>query len=222
MALNRRILIGAATLVAVLFAAYLLVVGNGGESGTQTIDRGDPALLEPGPLGDMAVGDEDAPVVMIEYASMTCGACGVFHNGPYKTIKERYVDTGKMRFILREFPLDSVATAAFMIARCAGPERFHGFIDVLFERQAQWAYVQDPMGALMGIARQGGFSDASFQACMENQEVLDHIRVVQQSAQENFAVRSTPTFFINGEKVEGVLSFEDYEPIIEKHLNAAG
>ena len=113
--------------------------------------------------GDMVVGSDDAPVTIIEYASMTCPHCADFHLNTYGKLKEAYIDTGKVRLVFREFPLDGLALQASMLARCAGPKRFFAFIDVLFTQQAGWARASDPMSALARIGRLGGVGAKKFE-----------------------------------------------------------
>lgn len=217
MARNNPLLIAAAIAILVIAAGiyYFTKAGNGSESAAANMP---PELAQEGPLGDLALGAEDAPVTIIEYASLTCNHCAAFHNQVYPMLKEKYIDTGKVRFIARAFPLDPVATAGLMVARCAGDERYFGFLEVLFERQTQWAYSEEPIEKLKDIAKQGGFTDESFDACLKDQELLDHIRDVQKRAYEQLEVGSTPTFFINGEKLEGAVPFAELEEILAKHL----
>jgi len=214
---NKPLLIAAAIAILVIAAGiyYFTGAGNGSESAAASIP---PELAQEGPLGDLVIGAEDAPVTIIEYASLTCGHCAAFHTQVFPQLKEKYIDTGKVRFVARAFPLDPVATAGLMVSRCAGDERYFGFLEVLFERQQQWAYSEEPLERLKDIAKQGGFTDASFDACLKNEDILDHIRDVQKRAYEQLEVGSTPTFFINGEKVEGAMPFADFEKIIAKHL----
>ena len=176
------------------------------------------ALMEPGPLPEMIKGDPDAPVTIIEYASMTCGACGAFHNEVWPTIEERYVDTGQARLIVREFPFDPRAAAGVMLARCAPNDGFFPMIDVLFDRQAQWARAEDARAQLESIARLAGFSQQSFEACLTDQQLLDDVNAVRIRGAEEFGVNATPTFFINGHKYTGVLSVEQMSSIIESLL----
>jgi protein-disulfide isomerase len=178
-------------------------------------------LAVPGPLGDMSLGDPKAPVRIYEYASLTCSHCAAFNQEIFPKLKKDYIDTGKVYYTLRDFPFDPIATAGYMLAHCAGPERYFGFIDVLFATQAKWAFVQDPMNALKAIAKQGGFSDQSFEACMKNEKIFDHVKSVAERGAKTFGVNSTPTFFINGEKVEGAIPYSELEPIVKKHLPGA-
>lgn len=171
-------------------------------------------LLVAGPLGEKTMGDSNAPVQIIEYASMTCGHCAIFHNTIFPALKENYIDTGKVYFILREFPLDPLSAGAFMLARCAGDTRYFTFIDELFKLQGTWTRTNDPVSALFNISRQAGFTQETFDSCLSNQRLLDGVNWVKNRAETNFDVRSTPTFFINGEMRRGVQSYEVLESII--------
>jgi protein-disulfide isomerase len=181
--------------------------------GTVDMER----LLEPGPLEDKVLGDADAPVTIVEYASMTCGHCGNFHNNTLPTIKERYIDTGQARLILREFPFDPRAEAGAMLARCA-EDNFFAMSDVLFKQQNSWVPVDNAREALLRLARLGGFTQESFEACLTDQALLDDVRSVRARAQNDFGVNSTPTFFINGNKYAGALSVDEMSAIIDSML----
>jgi protein-disulfide isomerase len=173
-------------------------------------------LMTAGPLGEMAQGDEKAPVTIIEYASMTCPHCAAFHQTTYPELKKRYIDTGKVRFIFREFPLDQLAAAGFMLARCAGPDKYFPMIDTLFAQQQTWV-VQRPLAPLLAIAKQAGFSEESFNECLKNQKVLDGIEDVRQRAMK-LNVQSTPSFFINGKPLRGAFTIEEFEKQITPYL----
>ena len=129
-------------------------------------------LMQAGPLGDMAQGDEKAPVTIIEYASMTCPHCADFHATTYPELKKRYIDTGKVRFIFREFPLDQLALAGFLLARCVGPDKYFPMIDTLFQLQKEWV-VQKPLGPLLAIAKQAGMSEQQFNECLQDKKLID-------------------------------------------------
>lgn len=176
------------------------------------------ALLKPGPLGDKVLGDENAPVTIVEYASMTCGHCANFHKSTYPALKEQYIDTGKARFIFREFPLDPVAAAAFMLARCAPADKYFEIVDTMFETQRSWAFTDNPYQSLLDFSKQIGFTQESFEECLTNQGLLDAVNAVKDRGANEFGVNSTPTFFINGEKHSGALSIEDMGKIIEENL----
>lgn len=184
----------------------------------QTVDG--VKLMVPGPLGEMSLGSETAPVTVIEYASMTCGHCARFHADTYEAFKTKYVDTGQARFILREFPLDPLAAAGFMLARAAPGDRYFEMVSLLFETQRQWAYTDDPVTALLGIARQVGFTQESFEAALKNQELLDGVNWVRNRAAQEFGVDATPTFFINGEKKSGALSMDELDAAITPLLKS--
>lgn len=198
-------------------AAVVFAMSSKDESGGQA-GADATALEEVGPLQDMVLGEADAPVTIIEYASLTCPHCAAFHKQIYPKIKSEYIDTGKAKLIFREFPFDSIATAGFMLARCAEPKRYFGFIDVMFEQQSEWLSLGSPMEGIQEIARQGGFSNEQFQECLTDKDVLEGIRWIQERGANEFGVESTPTFFINGVKITGARPFEVLQPIIEEQL----
>ena len=178
----------------------------------------DPAeLAKPGPDGDIVLGSDKAPVTIIEYASMTCPHCAHFSTTTFPELKHRYIETGKVRFIFREFPLDALAAAGFMLARCAGNEKFMPIVETLFAKQSEWV-VQKPVEALRMIAKQFGFAEQSFDQCLANQKVLDSIQAVRDRAVEKLGVNSTPTFFVNGKKLTGDQSIEAITKEIEPYL----
>lgn len=174
-------------------------------------------LMKPGPLPEMSKGSEDAPVTIVEYASMTCSHCATFHNNTLPKLEEKYIDTGKVRMIFREFPFDPRAEAGFMLARCAD-DKYFPMVDALFKQQSNWAPVQDARTALLNIAKLAGFTQQSFEACLTNQELLNDVRAVRQRAANDFDVTATPTFFINGKKYAGALSIEEISAIIDPML----
>ena len=176
-------------------------------------------LNKPGPLGEKFVGDENAPVTIIEYASMTCPHCASFHIKTYPKLKEQYLDTGKAKLLFREFPFDDRALAAFMLARCAADDKYFAMIDVLFEQQAVWAQSNQPAQELFKIARLAGFTQETFNACLQNKDVAAGIHAVKDRAALEFGVRSTPTFFINGEEVAGSQSIEKFQELIDPLIN---
>ncbi|MCB1490674.1 MAG: DsbA family protein [Rhodobiaceae bacterium] len=177
-------------------------------------------LMKPGPLGDEGEGDPNAPVTMVEYASATCGHCAHFHTETYPGLKEKYIDTGKVYFVFREFPLDVLAAAAFMVARCLPKEGYFDFVSLLFEKQSQWAFTDKPVDALFSMAKQAGMTRADFDSCLSNQEMLDGIRWVQDRASKQFGVDSTPTFFVNGTMVKGARSLAEFEDVFKPILGS--
>jgi protein-disulfide isomerase len=176
-------------------------------------------LMQPGPLGEKALGNADAPITMIEYASMTCSHCANFDVKVFPTLKTKYIEPGKLRYILREFPLDPLAAAGFMLARCAG-DKYYDVIDVLFQTQQKWAFTREPLPQLVAIAKQLGFTQQSFDECLANQQILDGIDAVRQRAVEKFGVNSTPTFFINGTIHRGEMTLEETEKVLQPLLKS--
>ena len=174
-------------------------------------------LLEPGALPDKVLGEADAPVTIVEYASMTCPHCAHFHATTLPELKTKYIDTGKVRLIFREFPFDPRAEAGFMLARCSD-DNYFPMIDVLFKQQQNWASVENAKDALLQISKLAGFSQESFEACLTDQKLLDDVRAVQKRGAEEFKVDSTPTFFINGNTYKGALTIAELSAIIDGML----
>ncbi|MFQ5619508.1 MAG: DsbA family protein [Rhodospirillales bacterium] len=169
-------------------------------------------------VAEMTMGRDDAPVTMIEYSSLACPHCAAFHRDVLPRIKETYIGPGKVRLVFRDFPLGGVALAAAMVARCGGPEKYFGFVEVLFRSQAQWARSDNPRRELARVARFGGISQKDFDACLVNEPLMTNIRQRAADAQKTFGIDSTPTFIIDGEKVLGARPFEDFRNAIEKAL----
>jgi protein-disulfide isomerase len=164
---------------------------------------------------DRVLGKADAPVTIIEYASLTCPHCAAFHKDVLPQLKAKYIDTGKVKLVFRDFPLDGRATLAAMVARCARPERYFGFLDALFRSQAQWGRAEDPKKALAQVARIGGMGDAEFDACMKNEALLHSINKSRADGESQFKVNSTPTFIINGKKEESARDLASFEKILQ-------
>ena len=175
------------------------------------------ALLKPGALPDMQLGKDDAKVTIVEYASMTCPHCAHFAATTFPELKTKYIDTGKARYILREFPFDPSAEAGFMLARCA-KDNYFPMVDVLFKQQSNWVGVANTKDALLQISKLAGFTQESFEACLTDQKLLDDVRSVQKRGADEFKVDSTPTFFINGKTYKGAMSIEEVSAIIDPLL----
>ncbi len=167
------------------------------------------------PLPDMVIGNDDAPVTIVEYASMTCPHCKMFHESVLKKLKEKYISAGQVKLIFREFPLDNLAAAAAMLARCATNDKFFPMLDLLFAQQEKWSRTDDPVSELLRISRLAGFSEETFNACLRNQKVLDGITAVRARGAEKFGVQATPTIYIGGEKFSGDLSFDGVSKAID-------
>lgn len=171
-------------------------------------------LIEPGVLPEQFLGKADAKVTMVEYASMTCPHCAHFHATTLPELKKKYIDTGKVRLILREFPFDPRAEAGFMLARCSG-DNYFAMVDVLFKQQMQWAGVENSKDALLQISKLAGFTQEKFEACLTDQKLLDDVRAVRDRGAKDFGVNSTPTFFINGGRYPGAMSIEEFSAILD-------
>lgn len=174
-------------------------------------------LMVPSPLGEQVQGEPNAPVTLIEYAAVTCSHCSDFFVNQFPTLKSKYIDTGKVRFVFREFPLNALDLAGFMLARCAGDGKFFPMVDTLFEKQREWV-VQKPLEPLLAIAKQAGFTKESFDACLTNQKVEDGVKWVRERAAEKFGVSGTPSFFINGKKYSGNPTAADIGKQIDSYL----
>ena len=174
-------------------------------------------LAHAGPAGDIMIGSDKAPVTIIEYASMTCPHCAHFEETTLPELKKRYIDTGKVRYVMREFPLDALAAAGFMLARCAGPDKYETVVETLFAKQPDWV-TQKPIEPLMAIAKQFGFTEESFNACLAYQKVLDDIQAVRDHAVNKLGVNSTPTFFINGKRFTGDQTIDAMAKEIDPYL----
>ncbi len=174
-------------------------------------------LMVPPPLGDRVLGNPDAKVTMIEYASATCPHCAHFSNNTFPKLKAEYIDTGKVKFIFREFPFDDLALAAFMLARCAPKDKYFPMIEVLYEQQQKWTH-NDPKAELFKIAKLAGFTEESFNACLKNTEVAKGIVQGRDKAEKDFGVNSTPTFFINGKILQGNQPIEQFRTMLDAAL----
>jgi protein-disulfide isomerase len=176
-------------------------------------------VAKPGALPEMALGPAKAPVTVVEYASMTCPHCAAFEQNVLPMLRLKYIDTGKVRFVFREFPLDINAAAASMLARCiAGDntEKFYATISLLFKQQDQ--LVAQTLVTLRLIGKQAGMDEQAVEACEKNQAQLDKIAADQKFAFETLKVDATPTFFVNGEKLKGAMSFEELDAKIKSLL----
>jgi protein-disulfide isomerase len=178
-------------------------------------------LMKPTDLPDLTLGAADAKVTVVEYASMTCPHCAHFANDVFDDFKKKYIDTGKVRYIFREFPLDNLAAAVSMLARCAGGDKAIPLIETYYAKQQDWAFASgSPVPKLFDIAKQAGFTQESFDKCLTDQKLLDQITAERTRASDTFGVNATPTFFINGKKLQEAPSIEAFDKVIEPLLAA--
>ena len=167
---------------------------------------------------ERSLGNQNAKVTVIEYASLTCPHCAAFHREPWPEIKKEYVDTGKIKFIFRDFPLDRVALAASMIARCAPEERYFGVINLMFETQATWRNAANPQAALESIGRLAGMPPETLQACIQSRAVFDAVMKQRNDGDKKFKIESTPTILVNGQKINGILNIGRFREVLDKAL----
>jgi len=176
-------------------------------------------VAKPVSLPDIALGSAKAPVTITEYASMSCPHCAAFGENVFPMLRSKYIDTGKVRFVFREFPLDIKAAAASMLARCIADgdaEKFFGVVRLLFQQQD--ALMAQTKNTLMLIGKQAGMSEQAVEICEKDQVLLDKLAADQRFALNVLKVDSTPTFFVNGERLKGSMSFEELEERIKRLL----
>ena len=178
-------------------------------------------LNAPGQLGEKALGASDAPVTLIEYGSFSCPHCAHFANDIFDAFKLKYVDSGKVRFVFREFLRNGVDVAISAVARCAPADRYFDVVDAYFANQDEWMRADDLRQAIFEEAKPFGFTQQSFDACLGNKALLEALDAEMKRA-ESFGVTGTPTFFVNGQKEVGALSMEQWDSIIEPMLASAG
>jgi protein-disulfide isomerase len=184
--------------------------------------QGAADVAKPQSLPDMALGPANATVTVTEYASMTCPHCAAFTETVFPKIKSEYIDSGKIRFVFREFPLDIKAAAGSMLARCIAKDdapKYFAVIDLLFKQQSDWV-MKNTTETLIRIGKQAGLTQQAVEDCLKDQALLDKIAADQKFANEVLKVNSTPTFFINGEMVKGETSFEEFAKKINSLLKS--
>lgn len=177
-------------------------------------------LMRAGPLPDIVLGKEDAPVTVVEYASMTCPHCAAFSKTTFPELKTKYIDTGKVRFVFREFPLDDLAAAAAMLARCidkTNGEKAVAVIEVLFNSQDKWA-VRNPLPQLQQITKQAGLSQQAFDECLKDQTLYNNILAMRERGSKEYKVESTPTLFVNGKMIKGGVELNELAKLIDPLL----
>ncbi len=166
-------------------------------------------------MAEKSMGRADAPVTMIEYASLTCSHCAAFHNETLPEIKKNYIDTGKVRLVYHDFPLGQLAMAAAMVARCSGEKNFFPMIGALFSSQKSWAHSNTPLEALAGIARLSGMSEDDVDDCIDNEQLFGALKSRADQDGKRLGIQSTPTFFVEGTKVPGNLPYKDFKEVLD-------
>ena len=218
MIITRRAFIAALSLTGlaavVRFSPLRLIAGAMAQSASD--------VAKPVSLPDMALGPANATVTITEYASMTCPHCAAFTETVFPKIKSEFIDSGKIRFVFREFPLDIKAAAGSMLARCIAKDdsgKYFAVVDLLFKQQNDWV-TKNTTETLTRIGKQAGLSQQAVEHCLKDQALLDKIAADQKFASEVLKVNSTPTFFINGEMVKGETSFEEFDKKIKSLLKS--
>ncbi len=171
-------------------------------------------------LAERMIGSADAPVEIIAYESFSCGHCAAFHANVYDDLKAQYIDTGNVRFIYRDYPLNLQALLASVVARCADPQRFFGLASLLFHNQNDWLSAQNPNFELGRIGRLAGMNTERMEACINSTELREGIEAIKAGGQDQFDVRSTPSFIINGTLYEGAQTLEQFAEAIDPLLSA--
>ena len=203
---RRTLMLSAAALAFAPYAAFA--------QEAKKIDLTD--LMTPPAEGDMSVGVDTAKVTIVEYASASCPHCAAFHNDVFSKIKTDYIDTGKVKFIFREFPHNDQAMAAFMLARCSPKEKYFPLMDIFFKTQQKW--VPDAYNQLKAIAKQTGMTETDFEACLKNEKVAKAIFEVRDKADKSYGVTGIPTFFINSKSYDGERSYDAIKAILDPLL----
>lgn len=187
----------------------------------ETKDKGKAMLEAASPLGDRVLGKADAPVVLIEYASATCPHCAEFHETLLPQIKAEYVDTGKVKFIFREFPLDNNALAVFMLVRCLPEDKFFATTDIIFKRQQLWAKAPNPGVEVTKIMTEMGMDKATFEACLKKEDLAKTLVEYSKKSAQDFGIKGTPALFVNGEYVDGHKDMTDVKKALDNAIAAA-
>jgi len=171
------------------------------------------ALKAEQPLPDIE-GSAEAPATIIEYASMTCVHCAAFHRDVWPALKAKYVDRGRVKFILRELPLDPLSIAAFMLARCAGPEKRDAILDRLFDHQDEWAFAEKALIKLKAEVLAAGMTEEGIDACLQDYDLLDNVKKMRNVAVDKLDLMGTPTFFVNGRRIDGEEGLDGFDQIL--------
>jgi protein-disulfide isomerase len=207
------------TLILAASAAMASTYGLGTAQAQEGTTK-DVAKLAAVALPDHVLGSEAAPVTVIEYASPTCPHCAAFSNTVYPQFKTEYIDTGKVKFILRPFVRNVLDAVVFMLAEAAGPEQYHSLIETYFKTQDQWGVSDKPRDAILAIAKQLGFTDASFDAALTNSDLFTKMETMRQQALDEFNLEGTPTFYVNGAQLTGDKTIEDLRAVIDPLIPA--
>jgi len=206
--------------VSIPIAVALALAGCGGGAGgpTPPIDKAtyvppQAELIAPGPLGERALGNPNAPVTVIEYVSLTCPHCANFHKTLFPRVKKEFIDTGKVRFIVREFPIGRISGNAAIANRCAPEDKYFFLLGQFLTRQPEWVSQEVRPDSIYAVAKASGMTRETFDKCLTNQTIIDGLTEVKQRGRK-FGVVGTPTFFANGRKAQGNITFEEFKALL--------
>ena len=215
----RNILIVAGGVVAVAAIAAGVWFGTrppaAGPTPVAAAATADKAVLGNVMPGDHVLGSPNAPITVIEYASLTCSHCAHFHTQILPEIKKKWIDTGKVKLVYRDFPLDQVAVRAAQIAECAGNDKYFGVLDIIFRGQPQWATASDPLAEIAKPLRIAGMGENEIKACLAN-DAMSNAVLNDYKSGEALGVNSTPTLFINGQLYRGSRSVDELDSVFSK------
>jgi protein-disulfide isomerase len=197
----------------VVIAALGLSACGGAAGPTETAVPLQEQILKPGPLGEREYGNPRAPVTIVEYASLTCPHCRNYHANVFPKVKRQYIDTGKVRYIIREFPIGKTAGTAAIVTRCVPKSQYLSMVETFLSRQPEWVSQEVRPDAIYSVAKSSGMSRAAFDKCLSNQTIIDGLTEVKQRGRK-YGVIGTPTFFINGQKLQGEVTFEEVKALI--------
>lgn len=202
----------------ILLVAAFSLLSLFGLAAAATPARAEAPVIAP---GDRILGKADAPITIFEYFSLTCPHCAEFSAETFPKLKSEWLDTGKAKLVYRDYPLDRNALQAAVVARCAPPERYPAFVEVLFKQQDDWGRMEDPTPGLKRVALLGGLSEQKFTDCLADKSLSDSVLASRLQAQNDYGVDSTPTFFINGKKLVGALAYDDFAKALAEASAAA-
>ena len=208
-------LAGAAVVCVTVLAAPALAATVPQPDGTADMAK----VLAPGPLPELAMGNASAPVTVVEYGSLTCPHCAVFSKETFPQLKAKYIDSGKVRFVFREFSRNTLDVAGFLLARCLGDDKAYAADELLFASQDNWAFVEKPIEPLIAALRAAGMTEEKAQECLKNQKLANDIVEIQKRGNQDVKISGTPTFVINGKVYGGELSFDQLKAVIDPLLN---
>ncbi|ODA67253.1 Disulfide bond formation protein D precursor [Methyloligella halotolerans] len=194
--------------------------GGAGPEGAQVSEAADD-VTKPGPLGDRSLGRANAPVTVVEYASLTCPHCRAFHENVFPKLKRNYIDTGKVRYVVREFPIGRSAGNAAIINRCAPADKYFQLYGLFLDNQREWVSQEVRLDAIYGVAKRIGMTRAQFDNCLANQSIIDALDEQKQRGRR-LGVKGTPTFFVNGQKAQGTVTYEEIKRMIESRGQTGG